>query len=44
MPSPPVEPEHDTLEPGSRFFVKRFADMDWMIATPRLTAHFRDGG
>jgi DNA polymerase len=37
------EPEHDTLEPGSDFFVKRFADMDWMIATPRLTAQFQEG-
>lgn len=37
------EPEHNTLEPGSRFFAKRFADMDWLIATPRLTAHFQDG-
>ncbi len=37
------EPEHDTLEPGSRFFAKRFADMDWMIATPRLTARFEAG-
>ena len=37
------EPEHHTLEPGSAFFVKRFADMDWMIATPRLTAQFVDG-
>lgn len=37
------EPEHNTLEPGSRFFAKRFADMDWLIATPRLTAHFEDG-
>ncbi|GLS87097.1 uracil-DNA glycosylase [Cypionkella aquatica] len=37
------EPEHHTLEPGSAFFVKRFADMDWMIATPRLTAQFRAG-
>ncbi len=37
------EPEHNTLEPGSTFFAKRFADMDWMIATPRLTAHFREG-
>lgn len=37
------EPEHNTLEPGSRFFVQRFADMDWVIATPRLTARFRDG-
>lgn len=37
------EPEHNTLEPGSSFFVKRFADMDWMIATPRLTARFERG-
>ena len=37
------EPEHNTLEPGAPFFANRFADMDWMIATPRLTAHFRDG-
>ena len=37
------EPEHHTLEPGSRFFARRFADMDWMIATPGLTARFRDG-
>lgn len=37
------EPEHDTLEPGSPFFARRFADMDWTIATPRLTAVFRAG-
>ena len=37
------EPGHDTLEPGSRFFARRFADMDWMIATPRLTARFEAG-
>ncbi|RQP05841.1 MAG: DUF4130 domain-containing protein [Paracoccus sp. BP8] len=37
------EPGHNTLEPGSRFFAERFADMDWVIATPRLTARFRDG-
>jgi DNA polymerase len=37
------EPEHHTLEPGTPFFAKRFADMDWMIATPTLTAHFEDG-
>ena len=37
------EPEHNTLEPGSTFFAKRFGDMDWMIATPRLTAQFEDG-
>src|SRR5690606_13183137 len=34
------EPEHHTLEPGAAFFVKRFADMDWLIATPGLTARF----
>jgi probable DNA metabolism protein len=37
------EPEHNTLEPGAVFFAKRFGDMDWMIATPRLTAQFEDG-
>ena len=37
------EPEHNTLEPGSSFFVKRFADMDWLIATPRLTARYEAG-
>jgi DNA polymerase len=37
------EPELNTLEPGSTFFAKRFGDMDWMIATPRLTAQFQDG-
>ncbi|MFE3836441.1 UdgX family uracil-DNA binding protein [Pseudogemmobacter sonorensis] len=37
------EPEHDTLEPGSAFFARRFADMDWIIATPRLTARFEAG-
>ncbi|WP_151719660.1 UdgX family uracil-DNA binding protein [Gemmobacter serpentinus] len=37
------EPEHNTLEPGSAFFVRRFSDMDWMIATPRLTARFDAG-
>lgn len=37
------EPEHDTLEPGSRFFARRFGDMDWLIATPALTARFDDG-
>lgn len=37
------EPEHSTLEPGSCFFAKRFADMDWLIATPRLTARFQAG-
>lgn len=37
------EPEHNTLEPGSAFFAKRFGDMDWLIATPALTARFVGG-
>lgn len=37
------EPEHNTLEPGTAFFVERFAGMDWLIATPLLTARFEDG-
>lgn len=37
------EPEHETLEPGAPFFAKRFADMDWLIATPRLTARYEAG-
>lgn len=37
------EPEHDTLEPGAPFFAKRFGDMDWLIATPKLTARFEGG-
>lgn len=37
------EPDHNTLEPSAPFFADRFADMDWTIATPRLSAHFRGG-
>ncbi len=37
------EPAHHTLEPGSTFFVKRFADMDWLIATPGLIARYEAG-
>ncbi len=37
------EPDHHTLEPGSAFFVRRFADMDWMIATPTLSARYEGG-
>lgn len=37
------EPQHNTLEPGSTFFVRRFADMNWLITTPRLTARYEDG-
>jgi uracil-DNA glycosylase len=28
------EPQHETLRPGSKFFVKRFPNMRWTIATP----------
>ena len=34
------EPEHPILEAASPFFAKRFADMDWLIATPEGTARF----
>ena len=34
------EPEHPILEAGTPFFAKRFADMDWLIATPEGTARF----
>ena len=37
------EPTHHTLEPTADFFVRRFADMDWRIATPELTAIFEQG-
>jgi probable DNA metabolism protein len=37
------EPEHAILEPAIGFFTRRFADMDWLIATPRLNARFEDG-
>ncbi|EYD72315.1 UdgX family uracil-DNA binding protein [Limimaricola hongkongensis] len=37
------EPTHHTLEPTAPFFARRFADMDWMIATPDLTAIFEGG-
>ncbi|SIS75822.1 DNA polymerase [Roseivivax lentus] len=37
------EPEHPCLERGAPFFAKRFGDMDWVIATPDLTARFEEG-
>lgn len=37
------EPEHPSVEAGTPFFAKRFGDMDWVIATPDLTARFIDG-
>jgi DNA polymerase len=37
------EPTHHTVEPTAPFFARRFADMDWMIATPDVTAQFVDG-
>ncbi|PRY93738.1 DNA polymerase [Hasllibacter halocynthiae] len=37
------EPDHPIVEPGAEHFAKRFADMDWTIATPDLTAVFEDG-
>lgn len=36
------EPAHDVLALAVPFFCKRFANMDWTIATPSLTAHWRN--
>lgn len=37
------EPQHFILERTAPFFVRRFADMDWLIATPYLAARFESG-
>ncbi|MFD1796490.1 UdgX family uracil-DNA binding protein [Paracoccus aurantiacus] len=34
------EPEHPILQVATPFFARRFADMDWMIATPEGVARF----
>lgn len=36
------EPEHAIVEVAAQFFAKRFGDMDWVIATPAVTARFED--
>jgi uracil-DNA glycosylase len=36
------EPEHDVLRLAAPFFVDRFSNMDWLIATPRGTAAWHD--
>ncbi|PRY22144.1 DNA polymerase [Aliiruegeria haliotis] len=37
------EPEHRIVEAATPFFAKRFADMDWTIATPAGVARFENG-
>ncbi len=37
------EPEHHTLEMNVPFFRDRFADMDWRIVTPEVTAVYEGG-
>ncbi len=37
------EPTHHTVEPTAQFFMRRFADMDWRIVTPDVTAIFEAG-
>lgn len=37
------EPTHHTVEPTAPFFARRFADMDWVIATPDVTARYENG-
>ena len=37
------EPTHHSVEPTAPFFTRRFADMDWRIVTPDVTAVFEGG-
>lgn len=37
------EPDHLILEAATPFFARRFADMDWTIATPQGVARFENG-
>ena len=37
------EPEHPITEIAAPFFTRRFGDMDWLIATPHLSARFVGG-
>lgn len=37
------EPDHAIIEAAAPFFAKRFADMDWLIATPQGCARLTDG-
>lgn len=37
------EPTHNTVEPTAQFFANRFADMDWRIVTPYVSAIFEGG-
>ena len=37
------EPDHHIVARTAPFFARRFADMDWMILTPRGSAAFEDG-
>lgn len=37
------EPDHHIVARMAPFFVRRFADMDWMILTPKGSAVFEDG-
>ena len=37
------EPEHPIVELAAPFFARRFGDMDWLIATPGLTASCEGG-
>jgi DNA polymerase len=37
------EPDHHIVRAGTPFFARRFANMDWSILTPELSAH-HDGG
>ncbi len=36
------EPDHHIVRPMTPFFVKRFANMDWSIFTPKGSVHWKD--
>ncbi len=36
------EPSHNIVQLAGPFFARRFADMDWVIATPRVTAIYEN--
>ncbi|HEX8642921.1 MAG TPA: UdgX family uracil-DNA binding protein [Allosphingosinicella sp.] len=37
------EPDNHIVRAAAPFFARRFANMDWSILTPELSAHFDDG-
>lgn len=38
-----TDPDHPVLEPLAQHWARRFEDLPWVIVTPRLSVHGRDG-